>query len=323
MRLCYRLRIAAALAFVLTLALPRTASAADWPQFMRSSAHTGDAADEVLRPPLGLVAQVKLEDAIMTSPVVVAGRAYVVDQMGTAYCIDPRGGRVVWKASPDGKPAMGPNTSSPCLVQGRLYYGTTAGTFHILDARDGRVLKTLDVGAPIVSSPTFANDSIYFQALDAVLRCLDRNGNERWNWDHYARYKEPPEVTKSKERERGHPGSYDRPHYGGGDVAAGKGPALIDSEWLDNAERLVRLVLHGVRGPITVNGEPFNRDSALDMPGLYLALDDEKIAGVLTFVRREWRAGAAPIQPATARRIRAATAGRTEQWTEQELLRIK
>src|SRR5262249_9387989 len=189
MRLYCRLRGAAALA--LALALAGTGSAADWPQFMRTSAHTGDADDEVLRLPLGLVAQVRLDDAVMTSPAVVAGRAYVVDQMGTAYCIDPRGGRVVWKASPDGKNAMGSNTSSPCLVGGRVYYGTTAGTFHVLDARDGKVLRTLAVGAPVVSSPTFARDSIYFQALDATLRCLDLNGDVRWTWDHYARYKEP------------------------------------------------------------------------------------------------------------------------------------
>ena len=27
-----------------------------------------------------------------------------------------------------------------------------------------------------MSAPTFANDSIYFQSLDPVLRCLDLNG---------------------------------------------------------------------------------------------------------------------------------------------------
>ena len=231
MRLSCGLRGAAAVALALTVALPPTGSAADWPQFLRTSAHTGDAADEVLRLPLGLVAQVKLDDAILTAPAVVAGRAYVVDQMGTAYCIDPRGGRVVWKTSPDGKNALGSNTSSPCLVRGRVYYGTTAGTFHILDARDGKVLRTLEVGAPIVSSPTFAKDSIYFQALDATLRCLDLHGDERWTWDHYARYKEPPEVTKSKERERGHPGSYDRPHYGGGDVAVAGNRVVTSFGW--------------------------------------------------------------------------------------------
>lgn len=221
-------------------------AAADWPQFMRHATHTGDAADESLRLPLGLVAQVKMDDAVLTSAAVVEGRVYVVDQMGTAYCIDPRAGAILWKSAPDGEQAMGSNTSSPCVAHGRVYFGTTAGAFHILDARDGKRIKTLPIGSPIVSAPTFANNAIYFQALDAILRCHDRDGNERWRWDHYARYQEPPELTKAKERERGHPGSYDRPHYGGGDVAvAGRrvvtsfGWDIICLEDIDSAPKLI------------------------------------------------------------------------------------
>jgi len=193
--------------------------AADWPQFMRSASHTGDAADEALTLPLGLLAQVKLDDAALTAPAVVGERAFIVDQMGAAYCIDPRAGKVVWRASPDGAAALGANTSSPCVARNRVCYGTTAGNFHVLDARDGALIKTVRVGAPIVSAPVLANDRIYFQAVDAVLRCLDLDGKECWQWDHYARYQEPPEVTKAAASARGHPGSYDRPHHGGGDVA--------------------------------------------------------------------------------------------------------
>ena len=218
------------LGLVLAGAVP-PAAASDWPQFMRDAAHTGDAADEVLALPLGLVAQVKLDDAAMTSPAVVGGLAYVVDQMGTAYCIDPRAGRIVWKVSPEGEKAMGSNTSSPCVVKGRTYYGTTAGNFHILDCKDGKVVKTLAIGMPIISSPTCANDAIYFQALDAVVRCLDLDGNEKWKWDHYKRYKEPPEITKAQELARGHPGSYDRPHYGGGEVAVSGTKVVTSMGW--------------------------------------------------------------------------------------------
>lgn len=204
--------------FVLALtAHPSPAS--DWPQFMRDSTHTGDAANESLHLPLGLVAQIKLDDAVMTSPAVVGGRVFVVDQMGTAYCIDPKAGRIVWKTAPEGAKAMGSNTSSPCVTGNRVCYGTTAGCFHILDARDGARIRTLKIGTSIISSPTFANGRIYFQALDAVLRCLDLEGNEQWKWDHYARYQEPAAVTKAEAKHRGHPGSYDRPHYGGGEVA--------------------------------------------------------------------------------------------------------
>jgi outer membrane protein assembly factor BamB len=206
-------------------------TAADWPQFMRNAAHTGDAPDEALRLPLGLVAQIKLDDAVMTSAAVVGGRVFVVDQMGAAYAIDPRAGKILWKTAPDGPRAMGSNTSSPCVAQNRVYYGTTAGTFHVLDARDGKVIKTLPIGSPIVSAPTFANNAIYFQALDAVLRCHDLDGNERWRWDHYSTYREPADVTKANERERGHPGSYDRPHYGGGDVAVSGKNIVMSSGW--------------------------------------------------------------------------------------------
>jgi len=192
------------------------AAGSDWPQFMRNPDHTGDAADEVLAMPLGLVAQIQLGDAVTTSPAVVGGRVYVVDQMGTAYCLEPRSGRILWQAAPDGPRAMGSNTSSPCVAGGRVCYGTTAGTFHVLDASDGKVVKTLDVGSPVLAPPTCANGSVYFQTIDSVLHCVDLEGQVRWRWDHYARYTTPiPEKLKHY-----HPRSYDRPHFGGREVAA-------------------------------------------------------------------------------------------------------
>jgi len=215
--------------FVLAMILScSSVMGADWPQFMRDSAHSGNAADESLAMPLGLLAQVKLDDAVMTSPAIVGGKVYVVDQMGTAYCIDPLGGKILWKQSPDGAPALGSNTSSPCVLKGRIYYGTIAGNLHILKASDGAVIKTVKIGWPIFSAITTANDSIYFQGLDAVLRCLDLDGKEKWTWDHYKRYKEPPEITKKNAKGRGHPGSYDRPHYGGGEVSV-SGKRIVTS----------------------------------------------------------------------------------------------
>src|SRR5262245_26716094 len=114
-------------ALLLLLTSGQRASAADWPQFMRSSEHAGDAADESLKLPLGLATCVKLEDAVTTSPAVVEGKVYVADQMGTAYCIDPAANRILWRASPDGNRARGGNTSSVCVAGNRVYYGTTAG----------------------------------------------------------------------------------------------------------------------------------------------------------------------------------------------------
>src|SRR3954451_13338829 len=109
---------------------PSGAVAADWPQFMRVSEHTGDAPKETLRLPLGMTTCVKLDDAVTTSPAVVGGLVYVVDQMGTAYCIDPKVNRVLWKTSPEKERACGSNTFSPRFVQGCLYYGTNHRPLH-------------------------------------------------------------------------------------------------------------------------------------------------------------------------------------------------
>ncbi|PCJ61851.1 MAG: hypothetical protein COA79_06030 [Planctomycetota bacterium] len=211
------------LIFILEILFIPATFAQDWSQFMRDSSHTGNAEDESLQLPLGLVSQIKLDDAVLTSPVIVSGNIYVVDQMGTAYCINAKTFKITWKKSPDKDKAMGSNTSSPCVFKERIYYGTTAGNLQILNTKDGSLIKTVKIGSPIISAITHANGAIYFQAMDSKLRCFDLNGNEKWQWDHYKSYKEPAETTKKNARGRGHPGSYDLPHYGGGEVSvAGK-----------------------------------------------------------------------------------------------------
>ena len=99
----------------------------------------------------------------------------------------------------------------------------------------------------------------------------------------------------------------------------GLAPPLLDSEWvLGTPERLVRILLHGVRGPITVLG----RVHTGDMPA-FGALSDEQISSVLTYVRREWGHTAAPVEPEQVTRIRAATAGHNDAWSAEELMLIK
>ena len=53
------------------------------------------------------------------------------------------------------------------------------------------------------------------------------------------------------------------------------------------------------------------------------ALTDAQIAGVMTYVRREWGHEAAAVDAATVARIRESTKGRAQAWTEAELKRIK
>jgi mono/diheme cytochrome c family protein len=99
----------------------------------------------------------------------------------------------------------------------------------------------------------------------------------------------------------------------------GLAPPLVNSEWvLGPQARVIRIVLNGLRGAVTVNGSTFN----YDMPSL-AALDDEKIASALTFVRRSWDHGASPVDVQTVTMIRAQCKDRMDAWTERELLRVK
>ena len=75
---------------------------------------------------------------------------------------------------------------------------------------------------------------------------------------------------------------------------AGLAPPLVGSEWVTGSEqRLIRIVLNGLRGPIQVKGDTFE----LDMPTLGV-LDDDQIAAALTYVRREWGHTFEPVAPA-------------------------
>ncbi|HEY6168025.1 MAG TPA: c-type cytochrome [Verrucomicrobiae bacterium] len=99
----------------------------------------------------------------------------------------------------------------------------------------------------------------------------------------------------------------------------GLAPPLADSEWVAGKDVvLARIVLHGVHGPISVLGRKFD----LDMPS-FDSLDDEQLASILTYIRREWDHTFDPVEPATVAKVRAATKTRGEAWTEAELKKVK
>jgi putative membrane-bound dehydrogenase-like protein len=95
----------------------------------------------------------------------------------------------------------------------------------------------------------------------------------------------------------------------------GLAPPLLDSDWiLGSPQASVRIIMYGLSGAISVNG----RSYIGEMPGLG-ALDDDQIASVLTYLRREWGHTAAPVDPELVKSIRAATAGRVNPWGWREL----
>lgn len=98
-------------------------------------------------------------------------------------------------------------------------------------------------------------------------------------------------------------------------------PPLVGSEWVSGSpEPLIRILLHGVYGPIQVAGKTWN----LAMPGLGAsgALDDERIAAVLSYVRHAWGDRVGLVEPTRVAAVRRETAARTLPWTAEELAAV-
>ncbi len=96
-------------------------------------------------------------------------------------------------------------------------------------------------------------------------------------------------------------------------------PPLAGSEWVAGPEgRIIRIVLHGVRGSIRVA----NRSYDLEMPSFGQVLTDAQIAAVLSHVRERFGRPSPPVAAETVKRIRRETGGRSGYWTVEELLKV-
>lgn len=73
-------------------------------------------------------------------------------------------------------------------------------------------------------------------------------------------------------------------HQGNGQGVQGAFPTLVQTEWvLGDDTRLITTIIQGLQGEITVKGETYN--AVMPQHGF---LDDEQIAGVLTYVRNSF-----------------------------------
>ncbi|OOG59245.1 cytochrome c [Polaromonas sp. C04] len=86
-------------------------------------------------------------------------------------------------------------------------------------------------------------------------------------------------------------------------------PPLAGSDWVAGKEAtLIAIVLHGINGPLTVEGKPYNGA----MPTFQGQLQDAEVAAVLTHVRSQWGNTGAPITADAVAAVRKDTASRTE-----------
>ncbi len=110
-------------------------------------------------------------------------------------------------------------------------------------------------------------------------------------------------------------------HGADGMGVANLGPPLDGSAWVTGKpEILINILLHGLTGPVEVDGQTYNPSA--DMPGLDMnpAITDKSLADIATYIRNEWGNSAAPINEQKVKKQRAATKARVGRaWTAGEL----
>ena len=107
-------------------------------------------------------------------------------------------------------------------------------------------------------------------------------------------------------------------HQGNGMGIPGQFPPLAGSEWvLGGTERLVRVVQHGLTGPISVKGANYNVPGG--MQGFGAAMSAGDLANLLTYIRNTWGNEGTMVTKEMVEAVREKEASRTTQWTAAEL----
>ena len=83
-------------------------------------------------------------------------------------------------------------------------------------------------------------------------------------------------------------------------------------------ERLIKIVLKGLHGPIEVLGKEY--PGQVPMTPFGGMLKDEEVAAVLTYVRNSFGNKASAVTPEKVKEVREATKGKTGFYSPEELL---
>ncbi|WP_422079498.1 DUF7133 domain-containing protein [Ulvibacterium sp.] len=97
-------------------------------------------------------------------------------------------------------------------------------------------------------------------------------------------------------------------------------PPLKNSEWVTGADyRLAMILLHGMEGPVTVNGKEYGIPDILPSMPSFSTLQNEDIAAISTYIRNTWGHSQKPLSAGAVGHIRFRTQGQVTPWKATEL----
>ncbi len=109
-------------------------------------------------------------------------------------------------------------------------------------------------------------------------------------------------------------------HQANGTGITGYFPPLDGTEWVSEEKgRLIRILLHGMTGPTTIQGVDYNGA----MPSWGPVLSDAEIAAVLTYIRGSWSNQAPPVFETDVAAVRGLTSARNTPWKHDELQQVE
>ena len=108
-------------------------------------------------------------------------------------------------------------------------------------------------------------------------------------------------------------------HGAGGKGIEGLAPPLMNSEHVKNTERLALIILHGLEGPVHVNGELYNINLA--MPGLIRNdnITDKDIANIISYVTNAFSDKPKRLSTIRIQELRNVKSSSGMEFTEKEL----
>lgn len=108
-------------------------------------------------------------------------------------------------------------------------------------------------------------------------------------------------------------------HQASGEGQPGVNPPLKDSEYVINGEeRLIAILLHGISGPLQVNGKSYNGA----MPAQGAVKNNKQIAQIASYIRNDWGNSASIIYDDQVADLRKRLADRTGPYNEAQLKEI-
>ncbi len=175
-----------------------------------------------------------------------------------------------------------------------------------------------------------ARDKFIDYALKQTVRSLEKHWKPALAANQLARGGSAAQLAYLKERAGAvekppHPGKavYDalclNCHQPDGKGLPGVYPPLTQSEWVAGETKpLIRILLHGLMGPITVKGQVYGTANPLPMPPM--GLSDQQTADVLSYIRGEtFGHNFSTVKPDEVKAVRDADTARTTFWTADDL----